>query len=243
MDIARFFYKLYLVDKSNQPTRFLGSTFPITQNGGLLTCRHVIDISVPNNSMIAVFDSENSQFIPIRTQPVYSTNPDIDIAYIPNAFNRQKKEYFPLLTPNILKIGEDVYSFGYFAIGGNVSQVEQGYFSGKIVNFFHHEQSVNQASLTLPFPVLEGMSGSPVLTYHNGPKVVGIAIGNRNSRILASEIIEFDNERSKFKETINRIVEHGVAYHCAAINSFLVEAEINGFIMTDTRVQVSGLES
>lgn len=241
MDIARFFYKLYAIDAANAPTQFLGTAFPVAPNGGLLTCRHVVDVSLPQGSSVAVFDNELGRFTRLPFAPVYPSNANVDMAYLPNALNRIKPEYFPVLSPSELKIGEDVYSFGYFAIGGDTRAVEQGYFAGKVVNFFKHEHSPAEASLTLPYAVLEGMSGSPVLTYHHGPKVVGIGIGNRSSRILASEIIEYKDSRREFKESVNRIVEFGVGHHCAAIAAFLVQAGADGFVVSAGPVQVPGL--
>ena len=41
--------------------------------------------------------------------------------------------------------------------------------------------------MSLSYAVIEGLSGSPVLTYHNGPKLVGMCWGNLQSRIVASE--------------------------------------------------------
>jgi|GEM_PF-2322973 hypothetical protein len=241
MNIAHFFYKLYLMHANGQPKQFLGTAFPVAPNGGLLTCRHVVDITVPHDCSIAVFDNELSKFTKLPSLPKLSTNPEVDIAYLPNALSRNKPEYFPILSPAELKIGEDVYSFGYFAIGGNSNSIEQGYFAGKIVNFFNHEHSPKTASFTLPYAVLEGMSGSPVLTYHNGPKLVGIGIGNRSSRILASEIIEFQDSQLEFKESVNRIVEFGVAYHCAAIQSFLKQVGAQGFQVSAVQVHDAGL--
>jgi hypothetical protein len=229
MNIAQFFYKLYLTDAAGQPKQFLGTAFPVAPNGGLLTCRHVVDIDIPVGCSIVVFDNELSRFTPLPSPPKFSANPEVDIAYLANALARNKAEYFPILAPAELKIGEDVYSFGYFAIGGDSRSIEQGYFAGKIVNFFNNEQSSEVASFTLPYAVLEGMSGSPVLTYHNGPKLVGIGIGNRSSRILASEIVEYKDSQREFKESVNRIVEFGVAHHCAAIQSFLVQVGAQGF--------------
>lgn len=242
MDINRLFYKLFLVDGSNQPSAFIGSAFPVAPDGGLLTCRHVVDVPIPEGNTIAVFDPAISGFARISQPPVLPVDLDVDMAYLPNAFGRSKAEFFPIISPSQLKIGEDVYSFGYFSIGGSLVNVEQGYFGGKIVNFFRHEQGTDQASLTLPFPILEGMSGSPVLTYHNGPKLVGLAIGNRSSRILASEILEYKDDQKEFKETVNRIIEFGVAYHPAAIVQFLSVAGAKDFVVSDQRVEVPGLE-
>ena len=241
MNAALLFYKLYILDASGLPVQFLGTAFPVAPNGGFLTCRHVVDVKLAPGQSIAIFDNEAAKFTRLSTTPIFPKDSNVDIAFVPNALGRHKSEYFPLLSPQTLKIGEDVYSFGFFAIGGDSRAVEQGYFAGRIINFFNHEKSVAQASFTLPYAVLEGMSGCPVLTYHNGPKVVGIAIGNRSSRILASEIIEYEDDRRHFKESVNRIVEFGVGHHCAAIANFLREAAVQGVVVSSENVQIAGL--
>ncbi len=242
MKINGFFYKLFLIDSSNQPSAFLGSAFPIAPNGGILTCRHVIDVPIPEGHAIALFDPVISGFVRISQPPMFPVDSNVDMAFLPNAFMRSKAEFFPILLPNQLIIGGDIYTFGYFSIGGALANIEQGYFSGKVVNFFNHEHGSNQASLMLPFPILEGMSGSPVLMYHNGPKLVGLAIGNRSTRVLASETLQYKDEKTEFRETVNRIVEFGVAYHPAAIIHFLHAAGLQGFIVSDERVDMPDLE-
>jgi hypothetical protein len=176
----------------------------------------------------------------IEDAPRFPVSAEVDLAFIPNALGRPKSEFFPILNPSILRMGHDVYTFGHFTRGG-LSEIEQGYFGGKIVNFVK-PQSPLIATLTLPFPAIEGLSGSPVLTYHNGPKLVGVIIGNSISRILASEIFSYKDEKVEFKETINRIIEHGVAYHCSAVIGFL-EREKADIIVSDQRVQIDGLET
>lgn len=240
VNIERFFYKLFQVDANGQPTSFLGSAFPITPNGGLLTCRHVVDISIPPGDSLAVFDTETGRFVAIPTV-IFLRNTQVDIAFVPNALQRTKAEFFPVLSPSSLHVGERVYSFGYFTIGRGSNSVEHGYFAGSIVNFFEHERSPAEASFTLPYAVLEGMSGSPVLTYHNGPKVVGIARGNRTSRILAREILQYKDQHIEYQETVNRIVEFGVAHHCAAIVLFLAATGVTGAVISDAEVAVPGL--
>lgn len=242
MQIDAFFYKLFLTDESGKPSAFLGSAFPVAPDGGLLTCRHVVNVDIPEGSGIAVLDHATGQFTRITEQPILPVDTGIDMAFLPRALGRSKPEFFPVLLPELLKIGESVYSFGFFSIGGTVGDVEQGYFSGSIINFFRHEQGPTQASFMLPYPVLEGMSGSPVLTYHNGPKLVGLAIGNRSSRILASEIFEYRDDKTEFKETVNRIVEFGVAYHPAAVVQFLARAGVQGFVVSGDRLNLPGLE-
>jgi hypothetical protein len=166
----------------------------------------------------------------------------VDLAFLPDSFNRPRPEFIPILSPSLLKIGEDAYTFGFFSIGANQESIEQGYFAGRIINFFDYQESDGRARLTLPFPILEGMSGSPVLTYHNGPKVIGIGIGNRQTRILASEVVEFREGDVQLKESVNRIVEFGVAHHPTAIVKFLLQAKAQGFVVSDARIVVPSLE-
>jgi hypothetical protein len=239
MDANQFFYSLFLVDDSNRPTCFIGSAFPIVPTGGLLTCRHVVSVNIPKEHAIAVFDPSTAEYRRIPHPPVLPSDPGVDIAYLPEAAGVAKTEFFPILLPSALKIGESVYTYGFFSSGGDV---ERGYFAGKVVSFFRYKQTPNQASLMLPYPILEGMSGSPVLTYHNGPKLVGIATGNRTSRIVAAETIEYKDEKREFKETINRIVEFGIAYHCDAVVRFLEQIEVSDFVVSDSRVSIPGLE-
>ncbi|MDP8928289.1 MAG: serine protease [Actinomycetota bacterium] len=181
-----------------------------------------------------MFDEEEGRLTRLESV-TYPSDPTLDVAFLPNALKRTKAEFLPLLQPSLLNVGEDVYSFGYFLAG---VEVEEGYFSGRIVNF---TRSKGRYSLTLPFPVIEGLSGSPLLTYHNGPKVVGLAYGSRSSRILASEVIEVDQGSQRFKETVNRIIEFGLAYHVAVLVEVINELQILGAIVSDERVPLPGL--
>ena len=242
MQIAKFFYKLYLIDHSQKPISFLGTAFSITPNGGLITCRHVVNISYdPQSAHIAVYDNELGRFVSI-SKFVFPLNQTSDLAFLPNALNRVKKEFVPILEPSRLTIGEEVYSFGYYAIGGRVEDVTQGYFSGRIINMFHNKVISEFPSLLLPYPVIEGMSGSPVMTYHNGPKLVGVCYGNQQQRIVASEIVEYQDDKKEYKETINRIAEFGLAYHPSGLISFLMEKSISDFIVSEQKVEIEGLE-
>jgi hypothetical protein len=86
------------------------------------------------------------------------------------------------------------------------------------------------------------MSGSPVLTYHNGPKIVGVGFGNRQHRVVASEVLEYKDTQCEYKESINRIVEYGQAYHSFSIIHFLISVSVDGFLISDKNEQIPGLE-
>jgi Trypsin-like peptidase domain len=240
--VADFFHKVYLVDEANAPRRFLGSAFSVAPGGSLLTCRHVVDVSIPSGQSLAVWDSALSQFVLVDDPPRFSADTRVDMAYLPAVFGSRRHEFFPVITPSVPLTGQKVYTFGYFAIGGGVADVEQGYFSGHVVNFRPDVTEGAIASMTLPFPILEGMSGSPILTYHNGPKLLGVATGNRTSRILASEVMEYQDPSRQFKETVNRIVEFGVAYQPFAVATFLSEVGAEGYVVSDERLELPGFD-
>lgn len=236
MDISKLVYKLYSVDLNCKPINFLGNCFPIGPNGAMLTCRHVVDINL-EEKQLAIYDNELEKFTVLSYPPISCQVDSTDMAFLQNALNRPKQEFFPILPSNLLSIGDDVYSFGYLAIGGLSENIESGYFSGRIVNFYQLEDD-RKTMFTLPYPVIEGLSGSPVLTSHNGPKLVGIATGNRITRILAAETMEYKDGNVDYKETINRIVEFGTSMHCAAISNFLATIPNSGALITDTDIKI-----
>ena len=86
-----------------------------------------------------------------------------------------------------------------------------------------------------------------MLTYHNGPKVVGICRGSGSMRVLAQELTETREGTSHYRETLYRIVEFGVAYDHGSLVSFLegasvLETSASGYLATDTRPDIPGLE-
>ena len=232
MEIRNFFYRVYLAGPDFGLRQFLGTAFPITPNGGLITCRHVVDVNMKDNEVVVVVDGEMNQTVPID-EIKYPLRADFDIAFIPNAFQRPKKHFFPILPPRNILMGEDVYSFGFYVAGGNTNP---GYFKGNIVNLTHFEEAQGLAGMSLSYAVIEGLSGSPVLTYHNGPKVLGVCYGSVQSRIAAHEILEYQDERLELRETVTRIVELGQAYHASALVQFLEEVGAQGYIVSSERI-------
>ena len=232
MEIRKFFYQVYVAGPDLGLRQFLGTAFPITPNGDLITCRHVVDINMKHDEVVVVVDGEMNQAIPVD-EIKYPLRPDFDIALIPNAFRRPKKHFFPILSPQDILMGEDVYSFGFYVAEG---RIHAGYFKGNIVNLTQFKETPGLAGMSLSYAVIEGLSGSPVLTYHNGPKVLGLCYGSVQSRIAPREILEYQDERLELRETVPRIVELGQAYHASALVRFLEEVGAQGYIVSSERV-------
>ncbi|MFZ2126432.1 MAG: serine protease [Candidatus Microsaccharimonas sp.] len=235
---SKFFYRLYKA-AGQKPSYYLGTAFPIAPGGTLMTCRHVVDVSFEKDEYLAVFDEESKKLFPVG-EVNYPKDPNLDIAILPNAFNDKRKEYIPFLSPYDLKVGEDVYSMGFFNEHENNVTTQDGYFGGKIVNFRNAIHS-EHAALTLPFAIIEGLSGSPILTYHNGVKVVGMAIGSKSARVVASEVIEYEDEKLQLKETISRIIEFGIAYHVDTLINATKEMKVKNVTVSSDSVEIPNL--
>ena len=104
MKVSPFFYKVFATTEESKKHRFLGTAFPVIPNGGLLTCRHVVDVSIEKNEVLAVFDNEVKRLVPISDFKV-PTDPKFDVAFIPYALQREKTEFFPLLSPDLIDYG------------------------------------------------------------------------------------------------------------------------------------------
>ncbi len=243
MLIQPFFYRLYLGHVTTmEPIKFLGCTFPITPDGGMLTCKHVVDIRYEKSSQrIMIYDNEMRKYVSV-SKVTYSKNASADIAFLEKALQREKVEFIPMLKPKKILIGAKIFSHGHYSIGRHVKDVIPACFHGNIINFFVDEKS-GIAGMTLSYPVIEGMSGSPILKTYNDVKVVGMCIGSMQQRIVASEVLEYSDNKEKFRETVNRIVEVGVGYQVATIEGFLKEIGVSDYIISDKHENIKGLEA
>jgi hypothetical protein len=251
MDMPKFLFPIVRVDRDGNATGLAGTAFPITSGGGLVTCRHVVDIADDDGQRIPTAIMDGDRLIPI-IEPIYLPIRGWDMAFLPAALGREHPHYFPILPLGRPLIGLDVYSVGYYSAGG---QIHRGYFAGSVVSWRGAETGSNLLGfkgselleLVLPYAVIEGLSGAPVLTDRNGPKVVGMCRGSESQRVLAQEVIETREETFHYKETLHRIVEFGVAFDYSSLRSFLkgvseLEASASYYVETDSRPDIPGLE-
>ena len=100
MEVKLFFYRILIASTDLQVHRFLGTAFPITPDGGLLTCRHVLDVQRGKNEVLAVFDNERNRIVPIECVEV-SQHLNLDAAFIPNALQREKQSFYRFYLPTL----------------------------------------------------------------------------------------------------------------------------------------------
>lgn len=229
-----FFYRLYKISPNNSP-KFCGTAFPITPTGDFLTCFHVLDQMLETNEYIAILDFETSKFIRVEN---FKYDKKLDIALLINPLKKNCIRYLPIIDPIRLMIGEDVFTYGYYSNPLTNDEVVDGYFKGNIVSFsFCDLVNRNQCSV-LSFPIIEGLSGSPLLTFHNGVKVVGLNVGNLQHNIQQSNIIEYKNGKTHIQEVTSRIVEFGLSLHPSLIIDFLYNQGISNFLTTADEFQI-----
>ena len=59
MRISDYFSRIYVAsEETGTVIRFAGNASPVTPNGGLLTCRHVVDVSLESTQALYVTDEE-----------------------------------------------------------------------------------------------------------------------------------------------------------------------------------------
>jgi hypothetical protein len=218
MDPRKFHFPVVMLDEAGKPEKLRGNAFPITANGDLLTCRHVV--STLEGIPLGVVDLAHNRVIPISGVR-FPADKSVDLALLPSAIG-PRPSYLPLLSPGALLVGTDVNAYGMYSLGMNGwENITDGYFAGHVVGF---RKDGNIMSLS--FPIIEGLSGSPVKTFHNGTKAVGIALGSESQRILASEVLEYRDESREVHETVHRLVEFGLAYRVETILRFCIEAGV-----------------
>lgn len=98
MDPRKFPFPIFALGPDGQPQYLRGNAFPVTADGGLVTCRHVI--SVEEGAPLAVLDGEQSLLKPIRSA-VLPEDATLDLAFLPEVLTRESKQ-FPLLSPGDL---------------------------------------------------------------------------------------------------------------------------------------------
>jgi hypothetical protein len=182
---------------------------------------------VEEGTRLAVLDRAAPRLVPI-TKILYPGDAGLDMALLPGVLDGSTKQ-FPILTSGLFRVGEDVGTYGYYSQTGHVAQMVDGYFKGHVVSF----RTDRYVTITLSYPVIEGLSGSYVTTAHNGAKLVGMCFGSESQRVLAQEVVEIKEGERERREEVHRIVEFGMAYRSEVIETFCNECGVQPVVTDD----------
>ena len=244
MDRRKLFFPVFQLGTDGRPVAYRGNAFPVTADNGLLTCRHVVEVRDADNTLlpIGVMNTETGRIKPVETVTV-PDSPDLDLAFIPDGVERESRGYFPMLPDAQLALGTDVYSLGHYARGGSLDALTIGYFSGKVVTARTGDADKGDwGGLALPYAVIEGVSGSAILTFHSGSKLVGICHGSESQRVLAYEVVDMQDGDVRYREEVHRIVEFGQGYPASTIEWFLRSESIDGFMVTAESPEIADID-
>jgi len=228
------FAVIALNKRGDAPESFLGNAFAVTGTGGLLTCRHVVDGA--NGRPLGVVDIGGRDWCKVETV-AYPDDEELDLAFLPSAVQRHGVFPLPLLVGVVIPLGEDAIAYGYLVEGfGSSDPLVPTYHRGHIVAKLSKGSRLTPGrhpSWALSFPVIEGLSGSPVTTDHNGMKLIGICYGVEQQRTLAHEVTVVERAGETLREEIHRVVEYGLAYQPQVIESFLSTCAPGEFVVSD----------
>jgi hypothetical protein len=223
-------FAVLAVGGDTEKPRFLGTSFLINEDGGLLTCRHVAE-SVNDKERLAVlhFDNrrETRQALVLVDEVLFPADEKLDSAYLPSAVSVIKNRVlWPRGDQSWILMGIEAHAFGYTA-RGNPLPIEIGYHAGSVVVRRHSDPNLGgYPSIVLGFSVLEGMSGCPLASADSPDltrRIIGICCGNESQRIVASEVVSTDIGGRQVREQIQRLVEQGLALPIWTISEFLRE--------------------
>ncbi len=230
-------YPVAVLDENQQPLSLAGSAFPVTPDGGFLTCLHVVSrIDAEGVQVrVGIIDAKERRVYPVEEH--FSPPPDIglDLAYLPLAVGRPTPCFLPFLDPAEVLMGTNVNLIGYYS---GREPFDVGSFTGTAVAV---QREGRHQRIRLPYPVIEGCSGSPLITFHNGTKAVGAAYGSESQRVQAYEVVDVRDGETRYRETVHRIVEFGLAYHASAVIWFLESLGVN-LTLSSGRLDIPGLE-
>jgi hypothetical protein len=247
MDRTRFLLRVFVLGEGGLPVALAGCAFPISPQGDLVTCRHVIERYDNDQKLlpVGVWDDRRSRLFPVRRVESADWG-GLDLAVIPSAFGDEPTgDYFPVLDPDRLQIGDDVFTWGYYATDPRqLNRIRDGFFRGSLVSLEPGSAAVKETPyerLVLPYPVIEGLSGSPVLTYHNGAKVVGVCFASEALGVQAYEVTEVREGGIERREELRRIVEFGLAYPPGLLIDWLQDAGFAPEVVSIEAVSSPGL--
>ena len=125
-----------------------------------------------------------------------------------------------------------MYGYVHEPLGPDELPIRQRYLKGHILGISRETKYPD--SFELNFPILFGMSGSPLLCHlpvegmnKRQTGIVGCAYGSRKSEVVHHEIVSTEN----YEERVSRIVELGLSYVPKVIFSIFENSgiEINIF--------------
>lgn len=193
--------------------RYLGTGCFITKKW-LITCRHVLQDAkqIPCTTYRSI-DSSKRVYDGLKN---IKYHPDADIA-LAEVGKVASEFYKPLKVgaSSEIILGQDVTSYSYIVTPEENYKVAltPRLFKGYIMRTSCERQNPGRAYLEVNFPVLKGMSGSPLI--NDSVELIGVIYQNFRSQVLEDYIEEEyllqNQQETKRVNKAYKIVEYGIA--------------------------------
>lgn len=217
--------------------RFLGTGFYIDNNGHLITCKHVIE-SVREDEKIISYQLGKKQEIEIE---IIRSSSKYDISLCKSISSPTIETFWPFFDESCINLGSDVEVYGYVnePMGSRELPFRQRYLRGYVTGI--SRDSNYPDSFELNFPVLFGMSGSPLvchLKFEGEEKlqtgIVGCGYGSRESEVVHHTFVKTDD----YEERVSKIAELGMAYIPQALFSLFEDTDVDIYVRTEKEIKL-----
>jgi hypothetical protein len=217
--------------------RFLGSGFFIDQNGYLVTCRHVA-FSLQESENLFVYQLGKGQQLKLE---IVRSSEKYDICLCKSEPPGIEK-FWEFFDEPYTTIGSNVEVYGYIyePLGPNEIPFRQRYVKGYITGLSRDSNFPD--SFELNFPVLFGMSGSPLVCHFSfegesiaRTGIIGCVYASRESGIVKHTVVKSDD----YEERVSKITELGMAYKIQALFPLFSGLDIDICVTTEKKINLS----
>ena len=203
--------------------RFAGSCFFIDAKGTAVTCSHIIE-GLAKDEVLFSFDKNKN--IPVQVIWQHETD-DFAIIKLPVTDTK----FFNLRHDRTI-LGLDIMSYGFLNGGlknGSI-KIDYRFMKGYVSRSDSSPESIrSRGVLETSYPSLSGFSGTAVFC-NNGEELdlVGMLFQNVESSVEVFAFKEIsESGKVEFRESVNRIVELGLAHTTDTIVSYLKESQVS----------------
>ena len=210
--------------------RFLGTGFFIDKKGHLVTCRHVVE-DIGENENLFAYQFSTDQYFKLD---ILRSSPKYDISLC-KSDSPMLKQFWVFFDESFIDMGSnvEVYGYAYEPVGSNDIPFRQRYLKGYITGFSREDSYPD--SYELSFPVLAGMSGSPLVCHipfegEDRPRtgIIGCVYGSRESEIVRHTVVKEDN----YEERVSKVYELGMAYKIQSLFSLFSGFDLDIYVTT-----------
>jgi hypothetical protein len=208
---------IYVTPRSDETIiRFVGTGFYVDKRGHLITCRHVAD-NLDENHRLFAYQIGKRKDLELR---ILERSEKYDLALCKSS-PPGLGTTLPMVTEEYIQLTSDIEVFGYCyepQLLPERAPFRQRFMKRDITGIPLEPEYPD--SFELNFPILFGMSGSPLIyrtPTFGRPFIGGCAYGNKEAEIVRHVVTIEEGAEGRREERVSRIVELGLAYKPSAI--------------------------